>query len=33
MRPVYEPSKMTGWIAPPARGIHGLPNEFVYVRV
>jgi benzoyl-CoA 2,3-dioxygenase component B len=33
MHPVYEPGKMASWIAPPARGINGLPGEFVYVRV
>lgn len=33
MRPVYEPGKMASWIAPPAKGINGLPNEFEYVRI
>jgi benzoyl-CoA 2,3-epoxidase subunit B len=33
MQPVYEPGQMAGWIAPPLKGINGLPNEFVYVRV
>lgn len=33
MQPVYEPGKMAGWIAPPAKGINGLPGEFVYVRL
>jgi benzoyl-CoA 2,3-dioxygenase component B len=33
MHPVHEPGKMASWIAPPAKGINGLPNEFVYVRV
>jgi benzoyl-CoA 2,3-dioxygenase component B len=32
MRPVTEPGKMAGWIAPPARGIHGKPVDFEYVR-
>ena len=32
MQPVYEPGKMASWIAPPLKGINGLPNEFVYVR-
>jgi benzoyl-CoA 2,3-dioxygenase component B len=32
MAPVYEPGKMASWIAPPQKGINGLPNEFVYVR-
>jgi benzoyl-CoA 2,3-epoxidase subunit B len=31
MRPVYEPGKIAGWIAPPARGINGQPLEFEYV--
>ncbi len=29
---VAEPGKIAGWIAPPARGINGLPFEFEYVR-
>jgi benzoyl-CoA 2,3-epoxidase subunit B len=33
MHAVYEPGKMASWIAPPTRGINGLPGEFVYVRV
>ncbi|KAB2897754.1 MAG: benzoyl-CoA 2,3-epoxidase subunit BoxB [Kofleriaceae bacterium] len=33
MIPVTEPGKMAGWIAPPAKGINGLPGEFVYVRL
>jgi benzoyl-CoA 2,3-dioxygenase component B len=33
MQPVYEPGKMAGWIAPPIKGINGLPGDFVYVRV
>jgi benzoyl-CoA 2,3-dioxygenase component B len=32
MQPVYEPGKMASWIAPPNKGINGLPNEFVYVK-
>jgi hypothetical protein len=32
MHLVHEPGKMAGWIAPPARGTHGLPGEFVHVR-
>ncbi len=32
MRPVTEPGKMAGWIAPPARGIDGRPLDFEYVR-
>jgi benzoyl-CoA 2,3-epoxidase subunit B len=33
MQPVLEPGKIAGWIAPPAKGINGLPNEFVYVKL
>ena len=33
MQPVYEPGKMAGWIAPPAKGINGLPEAFEYVRL
>jgi len=32
MHPVYEPGKMASWIAPPNKGINGLPGDFVYVR-
>ena len=32
MRPVTEPGKIASWIAPPRRGINGLPFEFEYVR-
>jgi benzoyl-CoA 2,3-dioxygenase component B len=32
MKPVTEPGKMASWIAPPAKGINALPNDFVYVR-
>jgi benzoyl-CoA 2,3-dioxygenase component B len=32
MKPVHEPGKIAGWIAPPARGINGQPFEFEYVR-
>jgi benzoyl-CoA 2,3-dioxygenase component B len=30
---VTEPGKFANWIAPPARGIHGRPVEFEYVRM
>src|SRR5689334_3837242 len=33
MHPVHERGKMASWIAPPAKGINNLPNEFVYVRM
>ena len=33
MRPVYEPGKIAGWIAPPAKGINGLPEQFEYVKL
>ncbi len=32
MKPVTEPGKFAGWIAPPARGINGQPVDFQYVR-
>ncbi len=32
-RPVLEPGKMAGWIAPPLRGVDGKPLDFAYVRV
>ena len=33
MKPNYEPGKMAGWIAPPAKGINGLPGDFEYVKL
>jgi benzoyl-CoA 2,3-dioxygenase component B len=33
MKPVYEPGKMASWIAPPIKGINGLPETFEYVRL
>ena len=33
MKPVVEPGKFAGWIAPPARGINGQPMEFEYVKL
>ena len=32
MQPVSEPGQMAGWIAPPDRGINGLPVDYAYVR-
>jgi benzoyl-CoA 2,3-dioxygenase component B len=32
MKPVTEPGKMAHWIAPPAKGINGQPQDFEYVR-
>ena len=32
MKPVTEPGKFANWIAPPARGIHGQPIDFEYVK-
>lgn len=32
MHAVYEPGKMANWIAAPAKGINGMPADFVYVR-
>jgi benzoyl-CoA 2,3-epoxidase subunit B len=33
MQPVYEPGKIAGWIAPPERGVKGLPVDYEYVRL
>ena len=33
MHPVYERGKMANWIAPPAKGINGLPEDFEYVKL
>lgn len=33
MRPVTEPGKIAGWIAPPERGINDLPADYEYVRL
>ena len=33
MKPVYEPGKIAGWIAPPDRGINNLPVDYEYVKV
>jgi len=30
---VVEPGKCAGWIAPPNKGINGLPDDFVYVKL
>jgi len=32
MQRVTEPGKIAGWVAPPARGIHGKPFEYEYVK-
>jgi len=32
MKRVTEPGKIAGWVAPPARGIHGKPFEYEYVK-
>ncbi|MBT8493783.1 MAG: benzoyl-CoA 2,3-epoxidase subunit BoxB [Deltaproteobacteria bacterium] len=32
MKPVTEPGKIAGWIAPPRRGINGNPFDFEYVK-
>ena len=32
MHPVYERGKFASWIAPPGKGINGLPGDFEYVR-
>ena len=33
MNPVYEPGRMAGWIAPPARGVNTKPVDYDYVRL
>jgi len=33
MRPAVEPGRFAGWIAPPPRGINGLPLDHDYVRL
>jgi len=33
MRPVTEPGKIAGWIAPPERGINNLAPDYEYVRL
>ncbi|GAY07711.1 benzoyl-CoA oxygenase component B [Pseudonocardia sp. N23] len=33
MRPVYEPGRIAGWIAPPTNGINGRPFEYEYVHL
>jgi len=33
MQPVYERGKFASWIAPPGKGINGLPGDFEYVRL
>ena len=32
MQRVSEPGKIANWVAPPARGIHGKPVEYEYVK-
>jgi benzoyl-CoA 2,3-dioxygenase component B len=32
MHPVRERGKIAQWIAPPARGVKGLPFDYEYVR-
>ncbi len=33
MSPIYERGKMANWIAPPLKGINGLPGDFEYVKL
>jgi benzoyl-CoA 2,3-dioxygenase component B len=33
MKPVYEPAKFAGWIAPPKVGIDNKPGDFEYVKL
>ena len=32
MHPVVERAKVASWIAPPAKGINGMPMDFEYVK-
>jgi benzoyl-CoA 2,3-dioxygenase component B len=32
MHPVYQRGKVASWIAPPAKGINGMPVDFEYVK-
>ncbi len=32
MHPVVDPGKVASWIAPPAKGINGMPVDYVYVK-
>jgi benzoyl-CoA 2,3-dioxygenase component B len=33
MKPVTEPGRIAGWVAPPSKGINGHPFEYEYVRL
>jgi benzoyl-CoA 2,3-dioxygenase component B len=33
MVPCHEKGKTAGWIAPPAKGIQGMPIDYEYVRL
>jgi benzoyl-CoA 2,3-dioxygenase component B len=33
MQAVHERGKMANWIAPPIKGINGLPGDFEYVKL
>jgi benzoyl-CoA 2,3-dioxygenase component B len=33
MRPVHEPGRIAGWVAPPKNGINGQPFEYEYVHL
>jgi benzoyl-CoA 2,3-dioxygenase component B len=33
MKPVREPGKVANWIAPPAKGVNGMPIEYEYVKL
>ena len=32
MHPVFERGKVASWIAPPPKGINGMPIDFEYVK-
>ena len=33
MKPVTEPGRFAGWIAPPKAGIDSKPGHFEYVKI
>jgi benzoyl-CoA 2,3-dioxygenase component B len=33
MQHELDPGKFVGWIAPPTKGIHNMPEEFLYVKL
>jgi benzoyl-CoA 2,3-dioxygenase component B len=33
MQPELDPGKFGGWIAPPTKGVHNMPEDFLYVKL